>query len=101
MLASYTASLALFVALKDDPSFRYQDKNVFFLEYAPFYGSCFETSRDDRVYSTLRFHTNGCKTVLHMRVLRFLLGEPSMYRHGLGTRTERLSMSHMVDMMPI
>jgi hypothetical protein len=28
-----------------------------------------------------------------------LLGEPSMYRHSLGTRTERLSMSHMVDMM--
>ena len=24
-----------------------------------------------------------------------------MYRHGLGTRTERLSMSHIVDMMPI
>jgi hypothetical protein len=22
-----------------------------------------------------------------------------MYRHGLGTRTERLSISHMVDMM--
>jgi hypothetical protein len=28
-----------------------------------------------------------------------LLGEPSMYRHGLGTQTERLSMNHMVDMM--
>jgi hypothetical protein len=28
-----------------------------------------------------------------------LLGEPIMYRHGLGTRTERLSMSHMADMM--
>jgi hypothetical protein len=28
-----------------------------------------------------------------------LLGEPSMYRHGLRTRTKRLSMSHMVDMM--
>jgi hypothetical protein len=28
-----------------------------------------------------------------------LLGEPSMYRYGLGTQTERLSMSHMVDMM--
>jgi hypothetical protein len=27
-----------------------------------------------------------------------LLGEPRMYRHGLGTRTERLIMSHMVDM---
>jgi hypothetical protein len=28
-----------------------------------------------------------------------LLSEPSMYRHGLRTRTERLSMSHMVDMI--
>ena len=28
-----------------------------------------------------------------------LLGEPNMYILGLGTRTERLSMSHMVDMM--
>jgi hypothetical protein len=28
-----------------------------------------------------------------------LLNEPSMYRHGLRTRTERLSLSHMVDMM--
>jgi hypothetical protein len=28
-----------------------------------------------------------------------LLGEPSMYRHGLETQTERLSMSHMVDMI--
>jgi hypothetical protein len=28
-----------------------------------------------------------------------LLGEPGMYRHGLGTRTKRLNMSHMVDMM--
>jgi hypothetical protein len=28
-----------------------------------------------------------------------LLGDPSMYKHGLGTRTERLSMSHMGDMM--
>ena len=74
---------------------------MFFLKYAPFCGSYFETSRDDRVYSTLRFHTNGCKTILHTRILRFLLGEPSMYRHGLGTRTERLSMSHIVDMMPI
>jgi hypothetical protein len=28
-----------------------------------------------------------------------LLGEHSMYRHGLGTQTKRLSMSYMVDMM--
>jgi hypothetical protein len=35
---------------------------------------------------------------MHAKVM-VLLGEPSMYRHGLGTRTERLSMSHMVDMM--
>jgi hypothetical protein len=28
-----------------------------------------------------------------------LLGKPSMYRHGLETRTKRLSMSDMVDMM--
>jgi hypothetical protein len=28
-----------------------------------------------------------------------LLGEPSMCRHSLKTRTERLSMSHMADMM--
>ena len=42
-----------------------------------------------------------CKTILHPRILRFLLGEPSMYRHGIGTRTEWLSMSHMKDMMPI
>jgi hypothetical protein len=28
-----------------------------------------------------------------------LLGEPSIYRHSLGTRTKRLSMSYMVDMM--
>jgi hypothetical protein len=28
-----------------------------------------------------------------------LLGKPSMYRHVLGTRTERLSISHMVDMI--
>jgi hypothetical protein len=28
-----------------------------------------------------------------------LLGEPSIYRHGLETQTKRLSMSHMVDMM--
>jgi hypothetical protein len=28
-----------------------------------------------------------------------LLGEASMYRHGLGTRTKRFSMSYMVDMM--
>jgi hypothetical protein len=30
-----------------------------------------------------------------------LLGEPSMYRRGLRIRTERLSMSHMVDIMNI
>ena len=41
------------------------------------------------------------KPDLLMRKLRFDLDEPSMYRHGLGTRTERLSMSHIVDMMPI
>jgi hypothetical protein len=28
-----------------------------------------------------------------------LLGEPSMYRHGLRTRTKRLNMRHMADMM--
>jgi hypothetical protein len=28
-----------------------------------------------------------------------LLGEPNMYKHDLGTRTKRLSMSYMVDMM--
>ena len=33
-----------------------------------------------------------------MRVLRFLLDEPSMYRHGLGTQeTERSNMSLIVD----
>ena len=36
-------------------------KNQFFLKYASFYGSCFETSCDDRVYSTLRFHTTGVR----------------------------------------
>ena len=43
---------------------------------------------------------NVSKPDLLMRKLRFDLDEPSMYRHGLGTRiTERLSMSHMNDMI--
>ena len=37
----------------------------------------------------------------HAEILGFLLGEPSMYIHGLGTRTERLRMSHIVDVMTI
>ena len=46
------------------------------------------------------FAYNGCKPVLHMQNTRVRLDEPSMYRHGLGTRkTERSSMSHIVDMI--
>ena len=44
---------------------------------------------------------NVSKPDLLMQKLRFDLDEPSMYRHGLGTRTKRLSMSHIVDMMAI
>src|SRR3954463_1915940 len=50
--------------------------------------------------SWIHDHISGVKQ-LHTRILRFLLGEPSIYRHGLGTRAERLSMSHIVDMMTI
>ena len=50
--------------------------------------------------SWIHDHISGVRQ-LYMRILRFLLGEPSMYRHGLGTRTKRLSMSHIVDVMPI
>ena len=48
------------------------------------------------------FKYNGCKTVLHMRNTRVKLGEPSMYRHGLGTlETERSNVNHIVDMINI
>src|SRR5215216_85013 len=50
--------------------------------------------------SWIHDHISGVRQ-LHTRILRFLLGEPSMYRHGLETRTERLSMSHIVDVMTI
>ena len=41
-------------------------------------------------------YRHGLETHANTKVL---LGEPSMYRHGLGTWTERLSTSHMDDMM--
>ena len=45
---------------------------------------------------------NGCKTILHMKNTWVKLDEPSMYRRGLGTlETERLNMSHIVDMINI
>ena len=46
------------------------------------------------------FAYNGCKPVLHMRNSWVNLTEPSMYRHGLGTKeTKRSNMSHIVDLI--
>ena len=46
------------------------------------------------------FAYNGCKPVLHMQNNWIKLDEPSMYKHGLGTRrTERMNMSHILDMI--
>ena len=46
------------------------------------------------------FTYNGCKPDLHTWKYYGLLGEPSMYRHGLGTReTEMLNTSHINDMI--
>ena len=46
------------------------------------------------------FTYNGCKPVLHKQNTWVKLDEPSMYIHGLGTlETERLNVSHIVDMI--
>src|SRR3954468_6504135 len=45
-------------------SFRYQDKNVFFLKYAPIMFRRSKTSRDDLVFLDPRPYF-GCKTVTH------------------------------------
>ena len=57
---------------------------------------CFVASRHHVMIGCtwIHEHISGVRQ-LHTRILRFLLGEPSMYRHGLGKWTERLSMSHM------
>ena len=50
----------------------------------------------DRLY----VHIQQVQASLHMRNTWVKLDEPSMYRHGLGTReTERSNMSHIVDMI--
>ena len=48
------------------------------------------------------FTYNGCKIVLHMQNTWVKLEEPSMYKDGLGTlETERLNVSHILDMINI